>query len=166
MNRSLSIVGFAALLIAAAMLLALSSPLLPESVAAHFDAYGNGESDLARADYLWLMAGLTIALPLALVALMTLQARFAPGRLKLPHRDLWFAPERRAESLAFLFTHATRLGAALTALMMFVHLLVIQANRTQPARLPMGALLAGLSLFGLALLAWVLALRSQFREAP
>jgi hypothetical protein len=51
-------------------------------------------------------------------------------------------------------------------LMMFLHLLVIQANRVQPARLPIWALLAGLSLFGLAVLAWTRALRSQFRDMP
>ncbi|MBS0449397.1 MAG: hypothetical protein JSR59_26060 [Proteobacteria bacterium] len=153
---------FAATLLGAAMAIVLSGPLLPDPMASRFGPSGAVEGWSSRSAYLAAMILGTIALPVVSVALLA--ARI--GRPKIPHPEVWLAAPRRIETLTYFATHALRLGCMLTLFLAFVHALAIDANRHQPPHLPMPSLVAGGLLFGIALIAWRLALRRRFRTLP
>ena len=57
---------------------------------------------MPRAAYLRFLIGLLVGLPLR-VALLANATRFLPTRfINLPNRDYWLAPEREAQTLAYL----------------------------------------------------------------
>ncbi len=163
MNRSLWFVGFGALLLAALALLPVSGAWLPDVVATNFSPGGDAQGFTPRDSYLSVMLGLTVGVPLLLVAAVGLAASHAAGLLDLPHRDHWFAPERRVESAAFLRLHIVRLGCAVTLFFAALHGLLLQANAHVPVRLPMSAALVPIGLLALALIAWTMVLRRRFR---
>ena len=164
MNRLLWFVGFGALLLAALVVVPASGAWLPEMVATKFSVSGDAHGFTPRHSYLAVMLGLSVGLPLLLVAAAGLAATHATGLIEVPHRDHWFAPERRAESAAFLRLHMARLGCVFVLFFAALHGLTLQANLYSPARLPMSAAAVPLTLLALALVAWTIVLRRRFRD--
>jgi hypothetical protein len=163
MSRPLWFVGFAALLLAALVLLASSATWLPDRVATSFSTNGDAQGFMARGHYIAIMLGLTVGLPMLLLAVVDLVARHATDLLEVPNRKHWFAPERRARSAAFLRLHVARFGCALVLFFGMLHGLTLHANLREPPQLPVAAALVPLSLFAMALIAWVVVLRRRFR---
>ncbi len=159
----LSWVLFLVLLAGALVWVSTTVAQLPARVATHFDAAGNPNGFMTRSDYLLFMLPFSVGLPSLVVGLMS--AVFRRGsRFNLPHRDYWLAPERLAHTRAFLVAHAVWFGSILTAFLCFVHALVIDANRTQPAHLDNDQALRGLAAVLAALGIWMAVLVLRFRR--
>src|SRR5215831_2373067 len=164
MTRSSLLPALVVLLLAAAMFELLSGSSLPPVVASHFTASGDANDFMPRRLYLGFMLALTVGLPLLLVFAHG-AVRFIPPRfINLPHRAYWLAPERLAETLAFLQAQSTYLAALLAVFLCFVHWLVVRANAVQPPRLPGPLFVTGLVLFLLALAVWIGAFLVHFRR--
>ena len=164
MERGISLATFGVLLVAAVVAMPLTGSMLPAEVASHFGIGGTPDSFMPRGAYLLLMTGLSVAMPLIIVGSVAWQVQRDPGRLKVPNRDYWLAPERRAQSAAFLVVHMTRIGSALIVLMGYVHALVVRANLLHPPHLEPAPVLAGVAVFVVATLAWVWALHARFAK--
>jgi hypothetical protein len=165
MERGISLASFGVLLIAALVGVPLSGSVLPTIVASHFNAAGAPNGFMPRGMYVLLMTALTVGLPPLIVASAAWRIQRHPSRLRLPNRDHWLAPERRAQSAAYLIVHTTRFASALILLMCWVHALVVRANLLHPPRLEIVPLLAGLVVFVLATLAWVWVLHARFARS-
>jgi predicted Ser/Thr protein kinase len=143
---------------------ARSASLLPEGPPIHFDGDGNANGWMNRSTYLLLIC----ALPLLVAALFWLaaqRAKFFPGLLNIPRRDYWLAPERRAETAAFLVRWLLWLACVLTVFIGGLHALVIQANRLNPPRWPPGPLLGLVVAFLLVQMIWIATLMMRMAEA-
>lgn len=141
-----------------------SSSALPPLVASHFAAGGAANGFMARGSYVTLMVALTVGLPLLFAVISSVIAKVPPERVSLPNRDYWFAPERRAGTLAFLQWHGTLLGVMIAVCLGFLHWLVLSANATQPPMFPESAFLTGLPVLLAAVAVWIGALFVRFRR--
>jgi serine/threonine-protein kinase len=152
------------LLSVAAAFVVLSSGSLPPKVASHFVVGGAANAYMPRGAYVELMLEVVVGAPALLIAVSTL-VRFVPTRfLNLPNRAYWLAPERRAETLAFLQYHGAFLGLLLAAFLCFVHWLVVRANAQHPPLFPESSMNTGLVLFLAAVVVWLGVLVVRFRR--
>ena len=164
-RNALTLAGFVTALIVALVVVPLSAMLMPPLVASHFAADGAADSVMPRGAYIALMTGLTVAMPLLMVTSVGWGTRRPSAGLRLPHKDYWLAPERRAESIAWLRSHMMRFGIVLVAFLVSVHGLVVRANLLHPPRLELAPLAVCGGLFLVALLLWLRALYGRF-SAP
>jgi uncharacterized membrane protein len=143
---------------------------LPERVAVHFDGAGNANGWMARdhmAEFDLMVGGLVLAVCLG----AALSTRFLPVRMiNVPHREYWFAPERRRESMDRLTRHVLWVCCLVFGLMAVIDHVIYQVNlRPGPARLTPREFLMPLVAFLLGLALWVLRLYRMFprrEESP
>jgi hypothetical protein len=150
----------------AALFVWVSSRALPEVVASHFGVSGRANGFMSREAYVGLMLPTVVLVPLLLVALPTWAFRSPNARINLPHRDYWLAPQRRAQTVAILSTQSVRFAAMMLVFLCYVHWLVIKANQITPPTLAARWLVAGLAVFLLATLVWVISLIRRFGHIP
>ena len=150
----------------AAAFVYFTSDSLPPIVASHFVAGGAANGFMPRATYVRFMAVLVIVLPLFIAFMAGLSGALPSRFVNLPNRDYWLAPERQAETLAYLRRHGTRFGALLAVFLCFVHWLVLRANALQPPHFPESLFFAGMAVFVVALIAWLGSFVAHFRRSP
>jgi len=138
---------------------------LPERVASHFDANGIANGFMTRDVYISFMLAMSILLPLFLNWIMGRSMSSRLERINIPHREYWLAPERQAETIAFLQVLATRFATQLLAFLIFVHGVVLLGNSSNPPQLPMSLFWGGLSVFIAASLLMLLGLWRRFKVA-
>ena len=142
-------------LVVAAGFILLSVQSLPPVVASHFAAGGNANGFMPRNAYLGLMLFMALGVPF-LLALGHRLIRFVPPHLvNLPNRDYWLAPERTAETFAFLHNHGIYLSVLLAVFLCFIHWLVVRANQLQPPHFSPSLFVTGLVLFLVAVTVWI-----------
>lgn len=166
MSRRLSLLVFAALLLAQAIFVVRTVPSLPERVASHFVASGAANGFMPRGGYELFTLGFSVGLPALLVGVLMAVYRGAGARLRVPHRDWWLAPERREATLSFLAAHACWFGSMLVLFMARVHALVLAANAQQPPWLDSTKMVTALALFVGGAVIWSSAMRWRFRAPP
>jgi uncharacterized membrane protein len=155
---------FILLLVVAAVLISATVGQLPAQIASHFGASGAPNGWMDRNGYRLFMLAFAVGIPLLVVLSMTL----LPGRMlngiNIPNRDYWLAPDRREATLRYIATHAYWLGSLLVIFIAAIHLLLIEANRTQPPHLP-GALFGTiLATFLAAMGVWMVTIIMHFRH--
>ena len=154
---------FLAFVACAVMFVWHTSDGLPGLVASHFGASGVANGFMPLVFYVRFMIAFVIGLP----TLVVLVAWYALGdsrtRINLPNRNYWLAPERHAETIAFLRAGLIWFGILLVTFLCYVHWLVVLANKAQPAQLAGSWLVAGLVAFLAALLIWLKVLLGHFR---
>jgi hypothetical protein len=74
------------------------------------------------------------------------------------------APERRADTIAFLRAGVLWFGTLLLAFLCYAHWLVVLANRSQPAHLANSWFIGGLAVFFAAMGIWLKVLHGHFRQ--
>jgi hypothetical protein len=162
MNRS--IVAFTVLaitLVGVLVGLIVTSRQLPERVASHFNAEEMPDGWVLRDSYLWSMAGMAVGMAAFLVGIFYSIRFFPPSLINLPHRDYWLAPDRRRETLEFMFCAGVWLAIFEVVFLFAVHLLVVAANASRPVSLSSSIwlLVAG---FLLATIGWLYFLIRRF----
>ena len=131
---------------------------LPIRVATHFDAHGQPNGWMSRDSLLRFMTVFGLAFPL-LVPGLSYASRLFPDRFQnIPHRDYWFSPARRAETLAFLFRHSLWFASIALCFVMGIHFSIIYANGLEEPHLPTllvlvlaGGFCAGTVIWGLSM---------------
>jgi uncharacterized membrane protein len=139
---------------------------MPELVASHFRASGAANGYMPRTVYLLVMLTFVVLLPLVLAIVSGRGLKNPKARLNVPNREYWLVPERRAEAVALVRLYTARLGAMLTVFLCYVHWLVVRANATQPPVLSSPWLIAGLAVFGVAMLLWAKGFLGSFLNVP
>jgi uncharacterized membrane protein len=155
-----------ALLVTAAALVYvwLSSGALPEVVASHFRGDGTANGYMLRASYLRFTLVLITAIAVLFGILPDRVLSSPERRLRVPNADYWLAPERRAETVAYLREHLGRLCPLLVVFLCAVHGLVVRANESVPPRLSTGWFFGAMALLLLALVLWMRAFMAHFRR--
>jgi uncharacterized membrane protein len=161
--RYLAALVLSALLAAEGAIIGVTSRQLPARVASHFDIQGYANGFTPREDYLLLMMGLGLGIPIALVILFVVLPYFVPTRLRIPSRDYWIAPDRRSETLSTIATSGLIFAGIVAGFMIALHLLVVQANNRMPPQLDNALLYTLIALLIIAILAWQFILWRRFQ---
>ncbi len=156
---------FLLLLILAAALIYTTSSWLPVRVATHFGTGGVANGWMTRDGYVVFILALTTLLPLFIVAMTGFLPRVAASQIRIRDRDHWLSPTRRAETLAWLASHACWLGIVIVLFLLGIHLLTVEANMQVPARLSEPHIFVLLGAFGVGLVLWIAGLAMRFRRA-
>ena len=149
MNRiTIALIIFALSHVAFFAALGFTFHQLPHHVATHFNAAGAPDGWMTRSDHLRFTAGLALGISLFVIGIFYGVRFFPVATIKLPHRDHWLAPERRRETFDDIFQAGVWFASLEVLFMLGVHLLVVAANSSPPARLSggiwvLGALFAG-----------------------
>jgi len=116
------------LLVVAAVQLSHYYPLLPGVIATHFDVSGRVDGWSEKLTFIITYGSIEVVV----VAVGLLLARFATripaGALNIPNRDYWLAPERRAETLQFVWTQVLWMEVATLAFLILVAEVLFRAN--------------------------------------
>jgi uncharacterized membrane protein len=161
--QSLAALVLSALLAVEGAIIFATSRQLPARVASHFDGQGFANGFMPREDYLLLMTGLGLGIPLLLVLGLVILPYFTPTRLRIPSRDYWIAPARRRETLSTIATSGLIIASIVAAFMVAMHLLVVQANNRAPPQLDNTLLYTLIALLVFAILAWQFMLWRRFQ---
>ncbi len=146
----------------AAFFIWITSSSLPEVVASHFAASGVANGFMPRAFYVQFMLVFVVGLPAVMVFLTNLTFGNPGIRINLPNRDYWLAPDRRAETIAFLRQHSTYFGVMLVIFLCYVHWLVVSANTVFPPVLSAPWIITGLVVFIASTIIWTVVLLKRF----
>ncbi|MGH7952357.1 MAG: hypothetical protein ACREFE_10615 [Limisphaerales bacterium] len=85
--------------------------------------------------------------------------------INMPGRDFWFAPERRDETCAYLARQGLWLASLLVGLQAMVWYQLIESNGTSMPHFSSSRFLVTLTVFGAAMIAWVISLFRHFAKA-
>ena len=120
---------------------------MPERVATHFG--GNGMVNGWQSKVAFFATEASVIVVAAVISFGVPRViGLAPLRLmNLPNKEYWFAPERRAGTLAYFRAQFAWFGCGLLAFLLFVNELVFRANLSYPHRLETGPFVTGLVLF-------------------
>lgn len=143
-----------------------SSQSLPAVVASHFGPSGEANGLMPREAYVWFMVVLVAVVPVLMVYLPNRLMTGTGGRINLPNRDYWLAPERRQQSIAYLCNVSFRFGYLLVAFLGYVHWLVVRSNAVTPPAMGIGWIVGGLVVFIAATFVAVLAIFRRFGGVP
>jgi hypothetical protein len=162
MNRSIVALTVLAITLAGVLVgLSVSSGQLPARVASHFNAAGVPDGWMHRASYLWSMAGMAVGMAAFLVGIFFSIRFFPPSLINLPHRDYWLAPDRRQETIEFMFRAGVWLATFEAAFLFAVHRLVVAANSSRPVAMSSNIWWL-LAVFLLATIGWSYVLIRRF----
>ena len=130
-SLAVALFGYAAFLIG----MVATYARLPERMASHFGVNGVANGWMTRDGYFWFMVGIVTFVSLTMLAAFG-SIRFLPNSLiNIPRRDYWLASERRDETAEALMGYGLWMIGLNSLFFLAIHLLVVAANATQPARL-------------------------------
>ncbi len=139
---------------------------LPERVATHFGDAGQPNDWMTRSGHVQFLLGMAVGVPVFLHVVFALIRASGGVGCNIPNRDFWLAPERRAETLAYVQRHVAWFLCLFVSFFAGVHYFVLDANSRQPPTLS-GSLLglvAGGFLVAIAL--WLVPLIMRFARIP
>jgi hypothetical protein len=162
--RLLSWLCLTAAVIASGAFIAATVPQLPAHVSSHFVSDGRANGWMTRDAYLTSTLAMAVLLPMAVAGLLSVVPRVGRRGLSIPHRDYWFASDRRDKTAATLGVFACWLGVMLAIFFAAIHYTILEANASVPARLPAMLFFVVMACFFAAMLLWVGALHVRFRK--
>ena len=119
---------FALLLLYAAVHFSLVYPRLPGVVASHFDARGVPNGWQPKPAFFGVLVVVSVVVAVIGFAIPKMIAVLPPQRINLPNKNYWLAPERLAETTAFLNAHFAWFTCALFLFNVLVFDYAIQIN--------------------------------------
>jgi uncharacterized membrane protein len=137
-------------------------PLLPDRLASHFAASGIPNGWMTKSQFFITYA--VMLLP-ALAVEFWLSHRIAnkpDAKLRLPNKEYWLAPERRAETFAYFDSFFAWYGCVFLFVVVFAMGLAMRANFDSPPQLPTGPIVSVIVGFVLYNVAAVIAMLRRF----
>ena len=138
---------FVVLIISASAVIYVSLDALPEMVASKFGNGGIARGFMGRSQYMGLMVGLMVGIPLLMLLGLCGLPRQFPRMTNIPNKTYWIAPERRATMQAVLDRAGVALACTSLAFLASMHGLIVEANEHLPPRMDMRAFFLCLVLF-------------------
>lgn len=128
-------------------------PLLPDRLAVHFAPSGMPNGWMTKQQFF--IAHAVVVVPAFLVEFWVSHriASKPDAKLNLPNKEYWLAPERRAETLAYLDRFFAWYGCAFLFVEVFAMGLAMRANFDTPPQLttgPIVSVIVGFVLFNMA----------------
>lgn len=137
---------------------------LPKIVATHFDFSGRPDGYMTLQNHQTFITLSTIGLPLFMVFMIGILPSWFPSLVNIAHRDYWFAPERKSQTLDYLFRMACKLGVLLVFFFVGLNGIIVLANNAKPVLMPKLPFSMVMGLFLLGVLLWVIVLFLKFRK--
>lgn len=134
MHRIVWMLFVVALVVGAATIVA-TLDRLPDVVATHFGQGGLADGWMSQGAYAITMLAVTIGAPLAVAVGTTWLPRVTPSTLKLDRCRRWADPAARPGLLAATSMLGGVIGTSLALFLGAIHLLVVDANASSPARM-------------------------------
>jgi uncharacterized membrane protein len=137
-------------------------PLLPDRLASHFGASGMPNGWMTKSQFFITFA--VILVPALFVEFWVSRsiAKKSDAKLRLPNKEYWLAPERRAETFAYFESFFAWYGCAFLFVEVFAMGLAIRANFDTPPHLPTGPIVSVIAGFVLFNVVAVLAMLRRF----
>jgi uncharacterized membrane protein len=137
-------------------------PLLPDRLASHFSASGIANGWMTKSQFLITYAAML--LPALAVEFWVSHsiANKPDAKLRLPNKEYWLSPERRAETFAYFDRFFAWYGCALLFVEVFTMSLAMRANFDAPPQLPSGPIVSVVVGFVLFNVAAVIAMYRRF----
>jgi uncharacterized membrane protein len=143
----------------------LSDAQLPDRMATHFDFNGQPDGWASRSSYMLFIMSFGTGLTLFMV-FVGFAIRFAPNKLiSLQNREYGLAPERRAETMAYVFRQMLWFSCWWDCFVIGVHLSVIDANNRVPVQLPDWKIYGLVAIFLAGLSVWILIVMRHFKQS-
>lgn len=138
-------------------------PLMPESMASHFDGAGRPNGFQSRTAFFALTAIMLVTVVGTFVGLASLLRVLPTSWLNLPHRDFWLAPERRESTVGVIGQQMEWFGVATLLLLLLVVQSAIEANLAPEPRLDSDSMWLFLGLYFLYVAVWLVRFLRYFR---
>jgi len=137
-------------------------PLLPDRLASHFGASGMPNGWMTKTQFYFTYA--LVLLPALFIEfwLHRKVSKTPGGKLNLPNKDYWLAPERRTETFAYFENFLAWYGCAFLLVVVFAMGLAMRANFDNPPQLPMVPIVSILSGFVVFNVVAVIAMLRRF----
>ncbi|HUL02262.1 MAG TPA: DUF1648 domain-containing protein [Gemmatimonadales bacterium] len=142
---------------------AVTLPHLPPQLATHFDVGGTPNAWSSHAGYVVVLTVVGFLLPLGIVRMVGWFGAVRPELLNVPYREYWLDPSRRAEGMRRIEGHMWWLACLMAALVVGIHLLLVQAHSTTPPHLRTGPFYSLLAAFLAGLATWIAAFYALLR---
>jgi uncharacterized membrane protein len=137
---------------------------LPDTVATHFGIHNQANGWMSRNGYLLFTVALLLGMPTFINFCVGILPAKIPRWTNIPNRNYWLAPERLEASVRFLAAHGKWLGCLMVAMITAMHYIILTANRTEPATLPMTMFLLLIVGFLFSVFIWVAVLYRRFMK--
>ncbi|CAN1209443.1 DUF1648 domain-containing protein [Tumidithrix helvetica PCC 7403] len=141
-------------------------PLLPDTVASHFNAAGQANGASSKAAYFglyFLVVAIAIGISLGLPNLLNL---FPISIINLPNKEYWLSDDNRHSSIAYLKQSFAWFGVITLLLVIFAFQLTFLANLDPAKSFPSVWFLVGLGAYLIAIVVWTVALYKRFGKPP
>jgi uncharacterized membrane protein len=138
---------FFAIVLLAIALCVHDFPLLPDRLASHFAVSGLPNGWMTKSQFFITFAFMLLP---ALVVEFWVSHRIAnkaDAKLRLPNKEYWLAPERRAETFAYFDSFFAWYGCAFLFVEVFAMGLAMRANFDTPPQLPTGPIVSDVTGF-------------------
>lgn len=141
-------------------------PLLPERMASHFGPAGFPNGWMAKPAFFAIYAASAgMAAAVGFLVPRTFAAKSGAG-IRLPHKEYWLAPGRRAETFAYFQRHFGWFGLEVLLMEVLTIQLAIQANFRAPPRLAAGPVIGLVAAFVGFTVVWTMRMFRRFSSVP
>lgn len=140
-----------------------SLAILPDRVAIHFGLGGTSDGWATKLTSTLMMLGIHTLVFCSLYFSPRLLTVVPSKWISLPNRDYWLRPEHQSQAVERFSQYMWQFGTALFLFMLFVGLLTLEANLSDPVRLDERLLLIVLVIFLAYTVYWMVALLTAFR---
>lgn len=137
---------------------------LPQKVATHFDFAGRPDGYMTLQNHQSFITLATIGFPLFMVFMVGVLPSWFPSLVNISHRDYWFAPERKSQTLDYLFRMACMLGVLMVFFFVGLNVIIVLANNSKPVLMPRPPIFILMGLFLFSVFSWVIMLFLRFRK--
>lgn len=122
-------------------------PLLPERLASHFSASGAANGWMTKSQFLITYAAVIVPALIVEFWVPSKIARTGGDKLRMPNKEYWLAPERRAETFGYFKRFFAWYGCAFLLIEVFAMGLAMRANFQNPPQLPNGPMITAIAAF-------------------
>ena len=137
---------------------------LPQKVATHFNFAGKPDGFMTLQNHQSFIILSTICFPLFMVFMVGVLPMWFPSLVNISHRDYWFAPERKTQTLDYLFNMACKLGVLMVFFFVGLNVIIVLANNSNPVLMPKLPFFVVMALFFIGVFLWVVMLFLKFRK--
>lgn len=137
---------------------------LPQKVATHFNFAGKPDGFMTLQSHQSFVILSTICFPLFMVFMVGVLPMWFPSLVNISHRDYWFAPDRKTQTLDYLFNMACKLGVLMVFFFVGLNVIIVLANNSNPVLMPKLPFFVVMALFLIGVLLWVVMLFLKFRK--
>ncbi len=104
--------------------------IIPDRLVTHFDMAGRANGWMDRAGFVATMAAIEAIFVVGALLFVRYAARIPTGIMNIPNRDYWLQPERKDDTLRFIWSQILWIETATLAFLIAVTESVFRANMT------------------------------------